>query len=470
MSGHKEATVTISEEEYRRLHEADMKVRFMQEDYPEIVRDASRMTQQHLRSDFEAFKVRQQQLLDTLGGISDGLVDLETQTQQSLFNYQAQIQDEVQQVAGTLWEQSGQLAQHLYERHRQVQVQLERQAQENFRQFATVLRQQAASEQARQALAHDWIEAGIALAAFIHANYPHDQFQPGRLGQMENRLVLARQNLEQGLSEAAISMAQESYQQLGELRLALESALSEYRLLQQTCREQIKALGRMVQRSARIPAVNLAGQEMEVRLDVDYWTQGGIKAMLQELRWLGHTVDQGLEAYSMPELRHLCEQVLPEKEKAICDLAGYARVAALSSQLRLNIADIVVRALFGQGYALEDASYTETERDGFFARVIDRSGSEIVIQVDPEGPATPENRLHLIASDRQPRTQHELRQRSREIERSLQDTGLLVSSLVAVDDRVGRAPRPPANRQQPRTVERPTTQTRKPVQVRGPRR
>jgi hypothetical protein len=151
-------------------------------------------------------------------------------------------------------------------------------------------------------------------------------------------------------------------------------------------------------------------------------------------------------------------------------------VAALSSQLRLNIADVVVRALFGQGYALEDASYTQTERDGFFARVVDRTGSEIIVQVDPEGPATPQNHLHLIASDRQPRTVHELRQRSKEIERSLQHTGLLVSSLVAVDDRAGRKPRLPANQGQPPasrghlpSVARPTTQPRRPARVRGPR-
>jgi hypothetical protein len=299
-----------------------MKVRFMREDYPEIVR-----CQPHDPAEpeagFEAFR-SPAAVVNSLGGVSEELVDLESHTQQSLFNYQAQIQDEMQQMAGTLWEQSGHIAQQLYERHQRVQQQLERRTQENFRKFATALRRQAEGEEARHALAQGWIEAGIVLVAFIHDHYPHEHFQPGRLGQLENRLLQARQNLDQELAEAAIAGAQEAYSQLGELRLALESAWSEYRLLQQACREQLRALLRLAQRSARIPAVNLAGQEMEVKLDVDYWTQGGIKATLQELRWLGRMVESGLEAYTTADLRHLCEQALPDKEKQISALVGDA--------------------------------------------------------------------------------------------------------------------------------------------------
>ncbi len=435
MSGHKEATITITEEEYRRLHEVDMRARFMHEDYPKLVEDATRATRQSLDRDYEAFQSRQQQLLDTVGEVSGNLVELESFTQQALVAYQAQIQDDMNHLAGTLWDQTDHLAKHLFEAHKKVEQELYHQTQEQFRQFAHSMRKQADGERAKQSLARDWIDAGMALVAFIQANYPHDHFQPGRLDGIENRLLQADQNQEQGLHEAAISQAQDAYLQLAEMRLSCETAWSEYRFLQQACREQVKVLLRMTQGSAHIPAINLANQELGVNLDVDYWTQGGIRAMLQELRQIGRSIDRGLEVYSVENLRELYEQVLPEKQHALSDLVGDARMAALSSQLRLNIADIVVRALFGQGYALTEASYSGSEKDGFFARVIDRSGSEIVVQVDPEGAATPENRLHLIASDRQPRTQHELRQRAREIQRSLQQTGLLVSNLVAVDER-----------------------------------
>jgi hypothetical protein len=58
-------------------------------------------------------------------------------------------------------------------------------------------------------------------------------------------------------------------------------------------------------------------------------------------------------------------------------------------------------------------------------------GSEVVIQVMPVPGDAGKNELQLHSLDKDQRTEHELRQRSSEISRTLNDYGLVVGALTA---------------------------------------
>jgi hypothetical protein len=104
----------------------------------------------------------------------------------------------------------------------------------------------------------------------------------------------------------------------------------------------------------------------------------------------------------------------------------------LNSQLRINIADLVIEALQKQGYVLQQAEYAGSDqRMAYSAKVRNLEGNEIVIQVYPSD-LVGKNELHLVSLDRENRTEHELRQRSLEVTRSLGQHGLQVDNLRSI--------------------------------------
>ena len=60
MSAHKRTTVTVSEEQYRKLHEAAMKKRFLEKEIPTIRRQLKKETQDALESAVNGVEKRQQ--------------------------------------------------------------------------------------------------------------------------------------------------------------------------------------------------------------------------------------------------------------------------------------------------------------------------------------------------------------------------------------------------------------------------
>jgi hypothetical protein len=109
-------------------------------------------------------------------------------------------------------------------------------------------------------------------------------------------------------------------------------------------------------------------------------------------------------------------------------------VNALNSQLRINIADLVVRALQDQGYALESSDYESADqRKTYDALLSNLDGSEVVVKVAPSGRDLGQNELHLQSIDREEHTEHELQQRWLEVSRSLTHYGLDVGQVVRED-------------------------------------
>jgi hypothetical protein len=102
--------------------------------------------------------------------------------------------------------------------------------------------------------------------------------------------------------------------------------------------------------------------------------------------------------------------------------------------VRINIADLVVQALEQQGFVLQESQYNNNDqRKAFSARVQNLEGSEVIIQVMPVPGDAGKNELQLHSLDKDMRTEHELRQRSLEISRTLNDYGLVVGAMTTAD-------------------------------------
>jgi hypothetical protein len=122
-------------------------------------------------------------------------------------------------------------------------------------------------------------------------------------------------------------------------------------------------------------------------------------------------------------------------EKSLADIVSQSRMEVINSQLRINIADLVVRALQSQGFVISEAGYENGDRGSNYNILLrNLEGNEIAVRVTP-GNQNGVNLLELDSFDAELRTSHELNHRAREISTALSRFGLKMENPKVVDGR-----------------------------------
>lgn len=431
MSGHKRATVSISQQEYQRLHDAQMRLRYMQKDLPSLVQRISRKVNDSLRESRSDIKAHQQDLCITLQGLDQDLSDIEAASNQALLQQQAQLESDMDEMARQSDTQNQAHLMEIETRFSQNIQALQSEQEGKIHVLTERMQQAATDQQEKQTLALKWIKAASTLLQIIHDQYDHRQFSPGSMDKLENNLILAQQNLAGNLPEAALFQAQQAHAEASNLHLKLEAMQGEYRALSEQACLATYDFHQELLNSSQCPAVDLSGNQLPVMLQVDYWTQGGLSRLIQAVEEAATKLDQHPGTTDSPGLVQYLQETLPTWQATLDELIFQARLAAISAQLRMNIAERVIQVLHGQGYRLIEAGYTHgDQRASYQAQLVNLDGSQILVRVEPGQEEQPQNELHLIANDRIPKTEHELRQRTLEIQRSLEQNGLQVGSLT----------------------------------------
>jgi hypothetical protein len=432
MSGLKKATVTLSENEYRKLHDAQIRLRFMEKKVPDMLEEAQETSNALRWENVNMLRDRQQEYQELVSGFDEQVRSLESETVESLAAYQENFYASLQNVAGDLLDHTSQALAE------QNQLFLDLYSQEtNLRQEQlSHLEHQIATLQGstRQKRAHamQWIDAARQLAGFIQDRYDTNKFASGQIGRFSKELQLCMQNLNQGMAEAALLNAQQTYSHLSELRNELERKHNEWTVLYQTSLLTARRFYAILANSQRLPALDTDGNELPYEIDVDFWCGRKLSRLTEKTRNILQQLEKDKAILDAGALNQLIQTDFPAFQEELDRLIMDARLAALNSQLRINIADLVVQALEQQGFALQESKYSNNDqRKAFSARVQNLEGSEVIIQVMPVPGDAGKNELQLHSLDKDQRTEHELRQRSLEISRTLNDYGLVVGALTA---------------------------------------
>ncbi len=284
----------------------------------------------------------------------------------------------------------------------------------------------ATDQQRKTDLAEAWVETTEALGEFIRVHYPHQQFAPGRMDALTREAQQARHNLQQGAAEAALSGAQHTYQQLAELRQSLETQEREWCIQRQSAREAARALLTVAEKSHECQAIDLQGQNVGVGIEIDWWTDGKLQALKSELNDLLGQIENQQYPLKTAELQAIEQQTVPALRERLAQAIQEARLRVLGSQLRINIADMVVQALEEKGFTVQDGTYAgEDLRKGYAAKVTHLDGSEVVIVINPTDEPG-KNEMHIHSYDADQLSDHELRRRTGEINQALRERGLEV--------------------------------------------
>ena len=377
---------------------------------------------------------RQSDFQQALKKADSSIREFEAETNQRLIAQQKELVSRLDAQAGSLYQDLASLQSNLQDQMAEM-IEYERQArQDQFNRLEEDIEKIGDHHNRMRDLAFSWLGSTLKIDEFIASEYPHEFFAPGRLQQLSREIILASQNMGQGANEAGLAQVQQAYFDLSDFRLELERLETEWRLWQQAVLDGIRHLYACLQNNISATAVDMAGKELEVTIDVNAWTGGGLDDISSGLNDLGELVQSGFPSVDTATLQHIARSVLPAYQQQIEQTVEAARLTALSSQVRINIADLVVQALEDQGYVLQDASYGEgNPTSEYRAALQSLDGCEVEILVSPVDNLPVNNELSIISHDREQKSEHELRQRAREVAKSLQHYGLNVGNFQVME-------------------------------------
>jgi hypothetical protein len=463
MSGYKRATVAISEQEYRRLHQADMKLRFREHAKVKTKKPSQR---EDLARVLQQIESRQQILEQTLSNLDDHANQIEANVMEEILRENARCYESlIAMIEQNSFDANASFA----SLSRQFSEEMQKQRQHYLDQVQSLVQRvdiQEQREQAKAESARQWLSQSAILAEFLLTQYDHERFLPGKLSGIYRSLEFAQNNLAQGYFESSVQTSQQAFVQLSDLQFELEHCLVEWQTGYERAFRDLEEFIAELQLNSRVNALGLQGEPLKEKVDLDYWTNGKFDQLLKKSRECLALLIQGRQRISTQELKHLHTE-LPSVLAGLFESIIYeARLNALNSQLRMNIAETALQALEEQGFALERAGYTNKDmRGSFIAHLDNPDGSHVKIQVLPTAENNKEltNELVVITEHPDLKTEQEARLLWEELSRSLSQFNLKVGRPY-----VGDAPHPATTDpvEQPTLIRQPLVQSERQHNVR----
>ncbi|HEX6270425.1 MAG TPA: hypothetical protein VFZ43_09330 [Anaerolineales bacterium] len=427
MSGHKRATVTISEDEYRRLHQADMKRRFR--GHTSVKANNAGQTVM-LTNMLQQIENRQQQLEQALSNLNHSFDLMEAETVQEILMQNALCYESLREIIEeTTSDTNDSLA--LISQRFTEEIQREREQHgHNLHCLVQRFNTYEQNEQVKAEAAHHWLKQSVVLADFIQEQFDHERFLPGKLSRVLGSLDFAQNNLIQGFLEASMQTSQQALLQLSELHFELEQRSLEWQTEYERARSALSQFVAELELNASVNAFGLQGEELPEQVDLAYWSNGKYHQLLDKCKHLLALLSQDHQSISTEELTRTHTELLPVITASFESIIYEARLNALNSQLRMNIAETALQALEVHGFTLSESGYVNQDmRAPFMAHLGNDDGSQVTIQVLPTDKVSQELANELVVITQHPylKTEEAARMQWQELCRSLNQYDLSVS-------------------------------------------
>ncbi|HUE97808.1 MAG TPA: hypothetical protein VMN99_01060 [Anaerolineales bacterium] len=427
MSGYKRATITISEQEYRRLHQADMKRKF-----GGLTRTKAKEAGQtaDLANTVRQIENRQRQLEQSLSDLNEGFNQLDAEVIQDILTQNALCYESLAAIIEETASDANDSLAILSQRFTEEMQREREQYRHGLHSLVQRLDSYGEKEQVKETLARQWLRQSVGLADFIQEQFEHERFLPGKLARVLRSLDFAQNNLAQGFLESGLQISQQAFLDLSELHLELEQRVMEWQSeYERTC-SAIRQVLAELELNAKVNALGLQGEELAEQVDLAYWTNGKYHQLIGKCRQFLEILAQDHQSISTAELTSLYAEILPVITESFESIVYEARLNALNSQLRMNIAETALRALETHGFKLSEAGYVrEDMRAPFKAHLDNPDGSRVMIEVLPTDKSKQEltNELIVITNHPHLKTEQEARMQWDELCRSLNQYNLNVS-------------------------------------------
>ncbi len=229
---------------------------------------------------------------------------------------------------------------------------------------------------------------------------------------------------------SSLQGCQQSYLELTDLNAVLEQLVLSWQTAFEKTYELINDLLYQMVSNGKLNAVGLQGEELPDLVDLNYWTNGRFSQLLGHSRQLAANLVQDQSILAMEDLDRVYNQIIPVIRELFESIIYEARLSALNSQLRMNIAEKALQALENHGFCLETSGYSDDDmRSQFNAQLASPDGSEVTINVLPTARSSEElsNEIVVITTHPYLKTDHEARMHWDELSYTLSQYNLKVS-------------------------------------------
>ena len=386
---------------------------------------------------YQQLERRQADYENVIAGLNQEMADIETETSQTILSIQA---DYYQKLIAT--------SQDMQEKQLETQTIFQTILNERTRYFEEVIQSEQSKTQNRvnalfqqiTSIAKDqekkedytrqWIENCHSLSEFIEDRYDHQKFFPREFDQVLQRLNVAERDLKRGFIDSGMQFAQESFLKLSELRVALEEKTSEWQALYEVIKAEVEKVSLEVSNTPHIPALGIDGEELDIQIDLEFWSNSRYSIVQNALETLSSEIKTDIQQISFEDLQRISAEIIPKYRREFSDTIFEARQSALSSQLKINVAYLAMKALEKHGFSLEQAQFdNEDQREPFSAQLCGIDGSNIILQITPNADNKKTNNLILQTLDDSIHTEDDFMQRWQEINSSLQQAGVEVGPV-----------------------------------------
>lgn len=444
MSGHKRTTVTISQEEYRKLYEAEMLLKGLDLQSSGKSERPSVEAITFLNTQMDYSIQRQEQFLRLGEALRNEVSSLENSTAENIRDLEYQLLQEIQQNNENVFETIGKFEEDL-KRLENHFVKANEDTLKILWQFQHQSNEFLYREEEKGEYVRGWLDDCIQVFNFILENYPESVPYIENLQNVQTQLDFAIQNFHLGFFDSALNLSQTIFFNLSSLRLKLENEGVEKRRILAEIIDELSKLQNNLRRNRKIKPVDLQGNLIDSYISVDEWSgntlsqlESYVSQLIQEFNEYG--IQQSLEI-----LRDFKENQLQSLKNQLIEVIHQARLNALNAHLNYLIAHDVLLALVEQGYKPIEGEYESEEiKDTYIAKAVDPLGNLVEIQVQTASPEKIEHDLHIISTHKQNHSLHELRQRAKEIQKSLNKIGWVVQDPIELPNSITRTVKRPS--------------------------
>lgn len=230
-------------------------------------------------------------------------------------------------------------------------------------------------------IAQEWLGALQEEITYISEAFRHQQFAPGELNRLQDRLNLINGNIKQQLFQAAVSSAQEAYLQARQLREKLELQEMQWDAAWQLAQESATTALLLINEHHTIEY--LLENNETFQLEVDFWSQGDWQKLQQKVDGYKQQLDNQSEPLSQADIERI-QQACETAQDELLNLVDNAKAALLSSINRRDLQEIILEKLQELGYQSVDSTYEQEDfRKAFYLKVENGNHDQIVTIVTP---------------------------------------------------------------------------------------
>ncbi|MBP3081246.1 hypothetical protein KQH42_28760 [Streptomyces sp. CHA1] len=425
MSGRK--TIQVDEAQWRRVQRRARQLQGLQQNVPRLLDDVRAQTRADVDRAFATVAARQRRQDEAVRQLSDRTRHIEADTGRRLREQAGRLHQELHETAGRIEEQTRQRLDGL---RREAERALAAERAERRAETARLAQEVDAvkADRARaEETAHTWLADARTMAGLIQRELPHERYAPGRLDRLSQRLATAERNAAEHRFDAALAVGQETFHELSDLRVDIEQRELARCLAQKEAVEALVQVEALAEENRRRPVVHPDGTPLAgYSLDVAHWSGGEYDQVRQDAA--AALIRARDPQTGTDDLVALRDEEAPALERSLGETVERAGMRQLTSQLRVDLADVVAQTLAEVAFydlVEEECHYAGEDERGDFHAVLrhEATGNEIRVRIAQAHPDSDQCVIHVETSDHDVTAEAELRDRADAVYQALRQEG-----------------------------------------------